>query len=201
MDFPQILNWRDVEGLGSEADNAQMDRIVCEHQAKIRAPLLCLEIGSYKGRSAVLFAQYGRTICIDLFGNVHHGERFPETIGENFGAFLETIKRFGLIGRVFPILSSSEFLTVIPPLNCDVIYVDADHSYAAAKADISRSLRHLRPEGLLLCHDYKTPGNPPHIGVNQAVDDLVADGEFGVLEHTGGLVCLQRGIGASTTAS
>lgn len=196
MDFPQILNWRDVEGLGSEADNAAMDRIVCEHQNRIGAPLLCLEIGSFRGRSAVLFAQYGHTICLDLFGNVHHGERFPETIGENFDAFIANIKRFGLIGRVFPVVSSSEILELFPSLNCDVIYVDADHSYKAAKADIYRSIRHLRQNGLLLCHDYKTPGNPPHIGVNQAVDDLLAEREFGILEHTGGLVCLQRGVGA-----
>jgi len=67
----------------------------------------------------------------------------------------------------------------------DLVFVDADHSYAGCKADIEAWLPHIKPGGLLIVHDYKKDerfaqpitGRAPHPkawhGVDQAVDELL----------------------------
>ena len=52
------------------------------------------------------------------------------------------------------------------------MYVDASHYYEPARLDIQRSKVHLAPNGLLIVHDYKRPGDRPDVGVNQAVPSL-----------------------------
>jgi len=61
----------------------------------------------------------------------------------------------------------------------DWVYLDADHSYEAAKADLAAWGRALRPGGLLCGHDYVAPGPATahfDCGVKRAVDELVAAG-------------------------
>ena len=64
----------------------------------------------------------------------------------------------------------------------DFIYIDADHSYPAVKADLKEAWRCLRRGGCLGGHDYSV--NPAkvvnaeyynHMGVKAAVDEFMAD--------------------------
>jgi SAM-dependent methyltransferase len=64
----------------------------------------------------------------------------------------------------------------------DFIYIDADHSYPAVKADLKEAWRCLRRGGYLAGHDYSV--NPAkvvnaeyynHMGVKTAVDEFMAD--------------------------
>lgn len=196
--FPQPLNWRSCEFISSQREQVELDRIVCEFQHKMGRGLNILEIGSYRGQSTVLLAQYGHVIAIDLWGDVDHGVMHPESYGKvNLQHFVVNVSQFGLLGtRIFPIVGTSEILDRLHPESLDLVYIDADHSYEPCKADLTRAITYLSPDGMLLCHDYKRPGDAAHIGVNRAVDELLAQGEYGIKEHFGGLVCLQRGIGA-----
>ena len=53
----------------------------------------------------------------------------------------------------------------------DVVFLDADHSYEAVKADIRAWLPKVKPGGLLAGDDYCYPGTE---GVKRAVDELIA---------------------------
>lgn len=67
----------------------------------------------------------------------------------------------------------------------DVIFIDADHTYEGAKADIEAGAKKLRPQGVLLAHDINHPGTE-YIG-----DIVVATAkdhgrEAVLLKNTGG---------------
>lgn len=178
---------------GCEEEYSAFERLVGEHHKLLGRDLFILEIGSAFGRSTILLAQFGKVIAIDLWGDIHEGVEYPDMIGSNFDAFRETLQRFDLINkRVFPVLSTSKPLDLLPHMSFDVVYVDADHHYEPAKLDIQRSKNHLTQGGLFVVHDYKRPGDNPELGVNRAVDELLAEGDFVIKEHRRGLVCLQR---------
>ena len=164
MDYPQPLNWRSCEFISSQREQVELDRIVCEFQHSIGRGLNILEIGSYRGQSTVLLAQYGNVIAIDLWGEVNHGTMHPDSYGKvNLQSFVENVSQFGLLGaRIFPIVGTSEILERMHPEPLDLIYIDADHSYEPCRADIYRSIIYLQPGGMLLCHDYKRPGDAAH---------------------------------------
>lgn len=52
----------------------------------------------------------------------------------------------------------------------DMIFVDADHSYAGCHGDILAWQKHLKIGGILACHDYNISTYP---GVVQAIDELL----------------------------
>ena len=57
----------------------------------------------------------------------------------------------------------------------DMIYVDADHSYASVAKDIAAAHRALKPGGLMMCNDYTnwcSPSVSPY-GVARAVNEFV----------------------------
>lgn len=53
----------------------------------------------------------------------------------------------------------------------DLIYIDADHSYAGCKADIALWADRVAPGGILCGHDYEHPFRPD-FGVERAVDEF-----------------------------
>jgi hypothetical protein len=67
--------------------------------------------------------------------------------------------------------SSQEICKSIDKADLDIVFVDACHTYEAAKEDMVEWQKHLKPEGLMLIHDYSE-----HFpGVVQAVDELLVD--------------------------
>ena len=188
------LDWQSCTPISSQSEYEVFDRVMREYHAKAGRDLSIIEIGSYRGQSTVLLAQYGFVFAVDLWGDIHDGVAHTDTIGkENLLPFIETMVRFDLIGkRVFPIVSTSRVLGFLPILRADVAYVDASHYYEPAKTDIEQCVRHLSQDGLLVCHDYKRPGDSPLIGVNRAVDELIESSEWKIKEHYNGIVFLQR---------
>lgn len=51
----------------------------------------------------------------------------------------------------------------------DIIFIDAEHTYEAVKADIQAWLPHLAPDGVMVGHDFNTLQFP---GVTQAVEEI-----------------------------
>ena len=57
----------------------------------------------------------------------------------------------------------------------DLIYIDADHTYAFAQADTANALQMLRPGGAILWDDYTwTDAHPESAGVTRTVNELAA---------------------------
>jgi len=78
--------------------------------------------------------------------------------------------------------STTDWFAMQGSATFDFIYIDADHSYPAVKADLKEAWRCLRRGGYLGGHDYSV--NPAkvvnaeyynHMGVKAAVDEFMAD--------------------------
>ena len=61
----------------------------------------------------------------------------------------------------------------IDDASCDLIFIDADHSYPAVKQDIINYTPKLKPGGILSGHDIDFPG------VNQAVNEMLENYDVG----------------------
>lgn len=134
------------------------------------------EIGVYRGDYAreILSGYRGTLICVDRWDGVTIG------LGEQdwtavFAAFSGVVRDFP--GRVDVRKGwSVERASEVPDGALDFVYIDADHQYAAVKADIEAWFPKVRAGGIISGHDYLEAGFPkdPEQGVNEAVDEFFA---------------------------
>lgn len=155
------------------------------------APLLVVEVGSWKGLSCTTMADtikhMGFTdfniICVDTWlgapefwtwglhdpsrgGSLNRINGFPSV----FTTFAKNIKLRGHHDVVAPFpLSSQQALEVLMHYNieADLIYVDASHEYQAVKDDIAGWWKILKKHGTLMGDDYM----PGWSGVVRAVNE------------------------------
>jgi predicted O-methyltransferase YrrM len=116
--------------------------------AELAAGKEVLEIGSAFGYSAVVMALAGASVyAVD-----------PHTwIAQSHAVMLENVAAYGVLDRV-TILAQYSF-TALPELvssgrEFDVVWVDGDHEAPTVAHDVTMALKLLKPDGILLCHDY-----------------------------------------------
>jgi cephalosporin hydroxylase len=122
---------------------------------------LCVEIGTWIGESAVLFAaHYKQVVCVDLW------EMSPEQVEHDLKTWNctrselkeEYLKRIQPYDNIAYIQTSSlAAAELFPTGSIDMIYLDADHSYEAVLADIKAWLPKLKVGRYFCGHDYQ-PG-------------------------------------------
>jgi hypothetical protein len=155
-----------------------------------------VEIGSFRGRSAVILASAApdgaEIVAIDPHAG---GDRGPNEIapqaerGEaDNQAFFANLRRAGVDGRVRLVRKmSGEALDDVPG-ELDLLYIDGAHRYSPASDDIARWGARVRPGGTLLIHDAFNA-----IGVTGALLRLVVFGAtWRYLGRTGSLVEYRR---------
>lgn len=134
-----------------------------------------LEIGSYRGESAVLWSEYGHVTCVDLW---------PDSM--TLGIF----KRNMTLARARYDIFWGDSKTILPALTpkkwFDLIYIDGDHTYEGCMADIRNALPLLVPGGTLCGDDYDVQ----HPGVMKAVVECF--GRKGIVDHNGFFVVNQE---------
>lgn len=131
-----------------------------------------LEIGSYCGKSTICLAQAAeRVAAVDYFDG--RATDHPHDTSE---AFLANLRRYGLEGKVQTYHPDAR--DYFP--ECDLAFIDGDHSYEHVAADTETCLARLSPGGLLAYHDYRTrPGEWDSMwdsGVTQFVDERLRAG-------------------------
>lgn len=143
---------------------------LCWLAEKAKSARLIVELGSWKGRSAVCFAEHtpGTVICIDHFDGAPntgvYGElRQPNGREKVRDSFLAATREWMQAGRLFLLeMSTVEGLTYLSGLlkhrPADLIFIDADHAEQAVRSDIEASLPLLRRGGLLCGHDVELKG-------------------------------------------
>ena len=145
-------------------------------------PARIVEIGSYRGRSAIVFATAApdetELLAIDPHaGNDRGPQQIHGTVDEgnsDHSAFLANLERAGAANRVRHVrLPSQEALGAIEgPV--DLLYVDGAHRYRPARDDIVRWGARVAPGGTMLIHDSFSS-----IGVTLAIlRHLTWSGEF-----------------------
>jgi predicted O-methyltransferase YrrM len=145
----------------------------------LASPRFVVEVGTWEGRSAVLWgnalAQASddwAVACIDTWlGSVEHRQvktgdwglerlYLEDHYPSLFRTFASNIRRTGMAENVIPLpIDSPQGLEMlaVSKIYADLIYVDAAHDYAAARADIEMALTlrdETNPNALVLCDDF-----------------------------------------------
>lgn len=148
-----------------------------------------VELGRFHGGTTVLLAAAGaRVLSIDVDSGLAAAD----------AALRKALERLGLAESVSVVVADSRSHPLEPD-SLDVVFVDADHSYAGATADVDHWWPALRKGGHLILHDGKRPQparpwNSPWKteGVRQAADSLRARSDMTELDAPGTLVAFAR---------
>jgi predicted O-methyltransferase YrrM len=145
---------RDVEGWLTEAQARRLFAAA----AAVAPGGRVVEIGSFRGRSAIVLASAGAdVVCVDP----HAGsDRGPREIAADAGrgdadleAFRANLARAGVADRVLHVRAVSDAALGEVPGPVDVLFVDGAHRIVPARADIRRWGDRVRPGGRMLVHD------------------------------------------------
>jgi predicted O-methyltransferase YrrM len=147
----------DVEGWLSPDQAERLWRAA----AAVRAPGRIVEIGSYRGRSAIVLASAAapavEVVAVDPHAGNDRGPR--QLMGEpregeaDLHAFRVNLEAAGLAGRVRHVrLRSSDAHEAVDGAVA-LLYVDGAHRYRPARDDIARWGGRLEPGGTMLIHD------------------------------------------------
>ena len=142
------------------------------------------ELGRYKGGSTVVIAA-ALAEGSELWSyDLHlHGPGVPR--GEDLDRELaDALERLGLAEKVRLFVADTRTADP-PPEPCGLVFVDGDHSYEGARADVERWRGFLRPGGHMLFHDAVDTGGwgTVHPGVVRLVGEL--EREQGVRREAG----------------
>lgn len=149
-----------------------------------------MEIGSYLGASACYLAagiqhRRGLLFCVDGWDNATMAEGERDTLAEfeRNTAFLSDVIR--------PVVRKSEDLSLedVGGELLDLVFIDGDHSHAAARRDRLTVEPWIADDGLLAFHDFRSEAFP---GVTQAVDEILAEGVWRLEGVTERLCWLRR---------
>lgn len=146
-----------------------------------------IEIGTWKGRSTRALGDHCPGVVYAVDGYIDPLEHTDQTnqelrtrgaaaIAAEARANLEDLINAGRVvlvrGRSTEAASRIDVRLGHQPL-ADLVFIDADHTYAGCRADILAYQHLVAPHrGLLAGHDY---GEKAHPGVKQAVDELFGD--------------------------
>jgi predicted O-methyltransferase YrrM len=103
-----------------------------------------VEIGSYSGVSSELFALFcKRLYCVDIW------QDYAEPAEKTFD---ELVIKYNNIVKIKS--TSHHAVKIFPDNSIDLIYIDANHSYEAAKNDILSWMIKIKSNGIISGHDY-----------------------------------------------
>lgn len=117
-----------------------------------------LETGTGLGRSAGFFATLKpgwKIYTVDAFGLYGDGRVYKKLDHKSVVNVFEYLSPFKNIVQIFG--NSS---TISWELDIDVLYIDADHTFAGCSKDFFNYEKFLNPGGLLIFDDYTQPNNP-----------------------------------------
>jgi predicted O-methyltransferase YrrM len=129
--------------------------------ARVRAPGLIVEIGSFRGRSTIVLAIAAsagvEVVAIDPHAG---GDRGPQEISPHaargdadYEAFHANLRGAGVDGAVRHVRRISQDALSEVDREVALLYVDGAHRYRPARADIERWGARVAPGGTMLVHD------------------------------------------------
>jgi predicted O-methyltransferase YrrM len=144
---------RDVEGWLTEA---QARRLFAVASAVPNGRVV--EIGSFRGRSAIVLAGAGASlVCIDPHAGSDRGPREIAADADrgaaDLRAFLTNLERAGVADRVRHVRAFSHLALADVPGAIDVLFVDGAHRFGPARADLASWGERVRDGGRMLVHD------------------------------------------------
>lgn len=145
-----MINYKEIEGWLTDKE--------AEFLAESAKGKLCLEIGTFKGKSTTCLSKTARKVfTIDIFAY----SKIEDTIKN-----LESLKNVELIPAF-----STQAAYLFNDFFFDLIFIDGDHEYESVKEDIACFKNKLKRGGMLIFHDYVSGIHGDNFGVKQAVDE------------------------------
>jgi len=139
-----MKKWHDVEGMFTENEGIAIQ--------KRAVGKICIELGSYKGRSTVCLAEVAKHVyAID--------QTLQPEFKENIAG--HPITHYTMFARDASKLFESDC--------ADLIFEDTSHVYETVKENILLWWNKLRPNGVMCFHDYDSDLYPD---VKRAVDEF-----------------------------
>jgi predicted O-methyltransferase YrrM len=174
---------------------AALADLVRSHSYRLNRPLRILEVGTWLGTTAMAMADALREVrvhCVDTWEGTPSDctGRMAEMAGGAENVHAEFLRRIGdrLDKTIFPWRkSSAEAAAMSWPGGFDLIFIDAEHTYEALKAQILEWWLHLNDDGVMCGHDLHVHG---YDGVGQAVRELFGESYTAFGFHPQG--CLWR---------
>ena len=117
-----------------------------------------VEVGSYAGESAVIFAESGRfasITCVDPWDDRQYAPAPATPFAAVEAAFDERTRAFPIITKVRA--CSVDAAERFEDASLDLVYIDAQHDYANVLADIHAWRPKVRPGGYVTGHDFGPP--------------------------------------------
>lgn len=163
-------------------------RWLWDRASVLRPPATIVEIGSYRGRSAIILASAAAEgvaiVAIDPHGGNDRGPQqiraIPEDGQQDNEAFHANLEAAGVAGQVRHVRRPSQEALDAVEGPVDLLYIDGAHRYAPARDDIRRWGDRVADGGTLLIHDSFSS-----VGVTLAiVTSLFFGGRFRYLGRT-----------------
>ena len=138
-----------------------------------RYNLVFVEIGCYRGESTEIFLESGKIkkmYCIDPWLNFydindHASLSNMDSVMNDFDHRI--VNKWPCVEKHRGTIESFIISNLNTPLDIDIIYIDANHTYDSCKNDIMKSLYYIKPKYAICGHDYA-----PCFGVFNAVNDI-----------------------------
>jgi predicted O-methyltransferase YrrM len=174
-------SYAEVKGWFYAKDQAVLDWLL-DRQERLEPPGDLLELGCYLGKSAILIGGHVRpgetfTVC-DLFGaepgdTANHSENnwsYATLTRQAFeGNYLTFHDELPTIIQA----TTDQITRHVPAGSCRFVHIDASHLWLHVRGDIQAARQLLRPDGLVVCDDYRSEHTP---GVAAAVWTAVSEG-------------------------
>jgi MMP 1-O-methyltransferase len=158
-----------------------------------------VEIGSWKGRSTAWLATGAKQAGRRVYAVDPHRNSREDPSANTLEEFLVNLKRAKLLEVVEPLIMTSEEAMASIPGPVEILFVDGDHSPAAARRDADLWLPRLLPHGIVMFHDVATAGySGPRRIFRQRIcwsrefDSIAFVGSMGVARRTE-----RRGVAAA----
>lgn len=137
---------------------------------------IIVEFGSFQGRSTRALAdnlpENGKLYAVDTWGGrsfKEDGSQLNVTTLDDMKVFCINLRDHIDSGRVIPTCCKAKHFVMKE--KADMVFIDADHRYAAVMEDIQKAMELLRNGGIISGHDYNRDDWP---GVKRAVLDSFA---------------------------
>lgn len=159
------------------------------HAARTTAGCI-VEIGSYRGRSAIALAKDSTVsvYCIDPHPT------YVDGMGGSFGSkdkrmFIENIVKVGLHERISIVNFKSDQAAAGWTEPIGLLWIDGDHSFDQTSRDILNWTPHLVGNGIVAIHDKS------YIEVKRALQILEDDFMFERIQSVGGIRAYRKQVG------
>jgi len=141
--------------------------VLMDLASQVRRGHVIVEIGTYRGRSAVALALGSRLGCGGRVYAVDPHLEFRGAKGGQFGpqdmaALYANLDRAG-VGELVAVacLPSTAVAKTWPEQNVGLLWLDGDHSYEGVRSDFDAWFPHVVSGGTVVFHDVDAPGVGP----------------------------------------